>query len=71
MDKRYTVNLNAYLYAEDDEAAKIEAAKIAKFLRTYGDNRAQIIDLNENPYGSLNSRQVHKGNLRLFEGKII
>jgi len=44
MEKRYTVKLDAYLYAENDQEAK--------------DNNAQVIELKETPYGSLTSREV-------------
>ncbi len=58
MEKRYTVKLDAYLYAENDQEAKIKAAKLAELLQTFEDNNAQVIELKETPYGSLTSREV-------------
>ena len=62
METRYTVKLDAYLYAENDEQAKIKAAKLAEFLQTFEDNNAQVIELKETPYGSLTSREVGGSN---------
>ena len=58
MKKRYTVKLDAYLYAENDQEAKIKAAKLAELLQNFEDNNAQVIELKETPYGSLTSREV-------------
>ena len=58
MEKRYTVKLDAYLYAENDEQAKARAEKLAKRLRMGQDNSAQVIELNETPYGSFTNREV-------------
>ena len=62
METRYTVKLDAYLYAENDEQAKSKAAKLAEFLQTFEDNNAQVIELKETPYGSLTSREVGGSN---------
>ena len=58
MEKRYTVKLGAYLYAENDEQAKAKAEKLAKLLQTLEDNSAQVIELNETPYGYFTNREV-------------
>ena len=58
MEKRYTVKLDAYLYAENDQEAKIKAAKLAELLQNFEDNNAQVIELKETPYGSFTSREV-------------
>ena len=70
-DKRYTVNLDAYLYAANDREAMAKAAKMAEFLHTLGDNQAQVLELNETPFASLSVRNVHNGGLKLFENNII
>ena len=62
MEKRYTVKLDAYLYAENDQEAKIKAAKLAELLQNFEDNNAQVIELRETPYGSLTSREVDGSN---------
>lgn len=59
---RYTVKLDAYVYAENDEEAKAKATKLANFLQTLEDNNAQVIELTETPYGSLTSREVDGSN---------
>jgi len=69
--KRYTVKLDAYLYARNDREAMVKAAKLADFLQTLEDNQAQVLELHETPFGSFNSREVHKGRLTLFENKLI
>ena len=47
MEKRYTVKLDAYLYAENDQEAKIKAAKLAELLQNFEDNDSQVIELKE------------------------
>ncbi len=69
--KRYTVKLDAYLYARNDREAMVKAAKVAEFLQTLEDNQAQVLELNETPFASFSSREVHKGTLTLFENKLI
>ncbi|BBI90568.1 hypothetical protein HYO65_gp176 [Tenacibaculum phage PTm1] len=69
--KRYTVELDAYLYARNDREAMVKSAKIAEFLRTLDDNQANVTKLTETPFGSCDSREVHKGTLTLFENKLI
>ena len=58
METRYTVKLDAYLYAENDQEAKIKAAKLAEFLRTLEENEAEVVELNETPFASLHARKV-------------
>ena len=69
--KRYTVKLDAYLYARNDREAMVKAAKLAVFLQTLEDNHAQVLELHETPFASCNSREVHNGRLTLFENKLI
>lgn len=58
METRYTVKLDAYLYAENDEHAKIKAEKLAEFLRNLEDNDAEVVELTETPFASLATRKV-------------
>lgn len=70
-EKRYTVTLDAYLYARTDREAMVKAAKISAFLQTLEDNRAQVLELHETPFATLTAREVHKGKLTLFENKLM
>jgi len=67
--KRYSVTVDAYLYAENDQEAKVKAAKLVEFMRTLNDNDAQVLTLEETPFARA-SRKVHKGRLNLFEGEL-
>jgi len=69
--RRYVVTLDAYLYARNDNEAKVLAAKFAERLRENDDNEAQVLKLEESPFASLSFRTVHEGRLTLFENKII
>lgn len=57
-EKRYTVVLDAYLWAHSDEDAKAKAYKYAEYLQKLEDNHANVIGLNETPYGSLFTRVI-------------
>jgi len=69
--KRYTVILDAYLWADNDLEAMEKSAKIAEFLKTLEDNHSEVVRVEETPFASLSSRLVHQGRLTLFEGKLI
>ena len=69
--KRYTVKLDAYLFARNDREALVKAAKVAEFLQTLDDNQAQVLSLDETPFASCNHRNVHSGRLTIFENKLI
>jgi len=70
-EKRYTVTLDAYLWARNDREAMVKAAKIAEFLQKLDDNQAKVLELHETPFTSMTAREVHKGRLTLFENKLI
>ena len=55
---RYTVELDAYLWAKNDEEANIIAEEIAAFLRTREDNEASVLKLHLTPFGSMHVREV-------------
>lgn len=71
--KRYTLELDTYLYARNDKEAKVIAAKFLEFLNKNIDtiSDAKSISLHETPFASFNCREVCKGNLMLFENKLI
>lgn len=71
MSKRYTVTLDAYIYARNDREAMFKSAKLAEHLQTLEDNFASVVSLDESPGCSLASRNVHTGNIVVFENKIL
>ena len=57
--KRYTVTLDLYVWADDDKEIVELAQKIAKKLSDKEvDNRAKVLDIYETPFGIFNSRAV-------------
>lgn len=52
-EKRYAVTINAYIYADDDEQAKIKADELTNLLREIEDNHARLVSLKEAPFASL------------------
>jgi hypothetical protein len=69
--KRYSVTLDAYIYARNDQEAMVKAAKLVDSLQCKHDNQAQVIKLEETPFASCASRLVHTGRLLLFDNKLI
>ena len=57
-DKRYTVKLDAYLWASTDKEAKKKAQFMAEFLRQLEDNQSQVLEIHETPYASLINRKI-------------
>lgn len=58
-DKRYVLELDLYIYAQDDKDAIKQMDDIIKKLHKLGDNDASPLQLNEVPFGSIgNSRKV-------------
>ena len=55
---RYVVTLDAYVWAESDEKAREKSAEYANYLQRYGDNRAAVIGLCEQPFGKMYNRQI-------------
>ena len=48
-DKRYSLNINSYLFAKDDNEAVVKAEKIKRYINTLDDNEAIVKDLHEAP----------------------
>jgi len=69
--KRYTVTLDAYVYARNDREAMVKASGLAEINRDDFDNDAQVLKLEETPFASCTARLVHEGRLTLFENKLI
>lgn len=56
--KRYIVSFDIYMYAKDDNAIKKAAEAFARKLDLEYDNKASVLEIHENPFGSMNSRKV-------------
>ena len=69
-DKRYTITLDAYLYARNDREAMVKAVQFVESLNEAEDNQAKVLELSETPFATLSSRLIHKGKLTLFENKL-
>lgn len=52
-EKRYTVTLDVYVYAQDDEGAKKEAQFYKEHLQLVEDNKAEIVSIHETPFGTI------------------
>ena len=70
-EERYTVEFDAYLYARNDQEAKLKAAKIAEFIRSLDDNQANVTRLTKTPFAGFNHKLIHEGRLNIFENKLI
>jgi hypothetical protein len=53
MMKRYTVLVDFYLYAENDEEAKRKAELRRKLIEEIDDNRASIVSMHETPFAEI------------------
>lgn len=70
--KRYSVTLDLYIDARNDREAMVKAALLAEELRNEKSNsETQVVSVDETPFASLSSRNVHKGRLTIFENKLI
>lgn len=57
-DKRYTVTVDFYEYAKDDEEVKRKAQEFVGDLRNRLDNQAQVLSISETPFASMSSREL-------------
>ena len=55
--KRYVVQVDCYVYAENDYMARKRAHKMAKSLDQYGRN-PKIIEIGEQPFASFGYRKL-------------
>ena len=70
-NKRYSVTLDLYINAVNDYDAIFQAAKLANKLRDNEDNEAQVLSVDEAPFASSKTRNVHTGKLDIFENTLI
>jgi hypothetical protein len=57
-EKRYYVTVGMMMYANSDEDVLKKAEAFASQLRSEQDNRATILSIYENPFGSLTDRKI-------------
>jgi hypothetical protein len=57
-EKRYYVTIGMMMYADSDEAIIKKAEAFASQLRAKQDNRATVLSVYENPFGSMTDRKV-------------
>lgn len=58
MEKRYVAIMDFYIYSESDEDAIAQATKMAELLSEKDDNRCKIMQLVEQPFGTLTHRKI-------------
>lgn len=58
MVKRYTLTVQLYVYAENDNEARETAKDIEELLQSVEDNKAKVIEINETPFAKMISRKV-------------
>jgi hypothetical protein len=59
--KRYTVTMDAYIYAENDEEAKQEVKRFTDKMNKVGeeDHRIQALELHRTPFGQLSATKIN------------
>ena len=67
-EKRYTVTIDLYVYAENDEQAIKEAQFYVEHNRLVEDNKASIVSIHETPFGNIgDARNILWGGNWTFE----
>ena len=56
--KRYTLTVDLYIYANTDDEAIKEAKKVIDTLENKDDCKAEILSIHETNFGSLQSREL-------------
>ena len=57
-ENRYVVTMDMYVYAENDFMARKRAHKLADGLKSKLDNQAAVLDIVEQPFGTLGNRKL-------------
>jgi len=57
-DKRYVATFECYIYAKDDAEALMKSKNMALVLRGFDDNLADVIGLFEQPFATLDKRNI-------------
>lgn len=57
---RYTVTMDMYIYAHNDDDAIRIAKEIAEKERDQWDNQAQVLSVHETPFGMAKAKEIYK-----------
>ena len=57
-ENRYVVTMDMYVYGKDDYMARVEAHKLVDELKKKYDNQAAVLDIVEQPFGTLGNRKL-------------
>ena len=57
-ENRYVVTMDMYVYGKNDYMARVEAHKLVDELKKKYDNQAAVLEIHEQPFGSLSSRKL-------------
>ena len=57
-ENRYVVTMDMYVYGKDDYMARVEAHKLVDELKDKYDNQAAVLDIVEQPFGTLGNRKL-------------
>jgi hypothetical protein len=57
-ERRYVVTIEAYVYADSDESARMKAHRYANKLNELDDCRPSVSGLCEQPFGSFGNRKI-------------
>ena len=57
-ENRYVVTMDMYVYAKDDYMARVESHKLADLLKSKYDNQASVLDIVEQPFGTMGNRKL-------------
>ncbi len=58
-NKRYVVTLQFYVWSDSDKGAILEGQRIAVELDTKFDNKAGMVEVHENQFGTLCSSKIY------------
>ena len=59
-EKRYAVTIDFYVFAKNDKDVIKKSEMICDLLDKKYDNHANIVEINEQPFGSLKNRKINK-----------
>ena len=57
-ENRYVTTMDMYVYAKDDYMARVESHKLADLLKSKYDNQASVLDIVEQPFGTMGNRKL-------------
>ena len=72
-DKRYTLDLSGHIYAHNDREAMLISARIKELIESEIESiqNLKVTELTKTPFASFDFTTVHKGDISIFENKIL